>query len=93
MSGHVRARGRNSWELKFDAGRDPATGRRRIQYVSFKGTKRQAQVKLAELIAAVGKGTFVDPVRTTSAIWSPSASICGGTAAGSAPRPQSATSS
>jgi integrase len=65
MSGHVRARGRNSWELKFDAGRDPATGRRRIQYVSFKGTKRQAQVKLAELIAAVGKGTFVDPVRTT----------------------------
>jgi integrase len=66
-SGHIRARGRNSWELKFDAGRDPATGRRKIQYVSFKGTKRQAQVRLAEMIAAVGTGSYVDPSKTTVA--------------------------
>ena len=32
-----------------------ASGKRKIQYASFKGTKREAQVKLAELIAAVGR--------------------------------------
>lgn len=66
-AGHVRRRGRQFWELKFDAGRDPATGRRKIQYHSFKGTKRAAQVKLAELIAAVGNGAYVEPSKLTVA--------------------------
>ena len=66
-AGHVRRRGRQSWELKFDAGRDPATGQRKIQYHSFKGTKRAAQVKLAELIAAVGNGAYVEPSKLTVA--------------------------
>ena len=61
MKGHIRQRGKRSFELKFDAGRDPATGKRKIQYISFKGTKREAQVKLAELIASVGKGAYVEP--------------------------------
>src|SRR5262249_47851736 len=39
----------------------PAQTRKRItRYVSFKGSKREAQVKLAELIAAVAKGSHVD---------------------------------
>ena len=61
MKGHIRQRGKRSFELKFDAGRDPATGNRKIKYVSFKGTKREAQVKLAELITSVGKGAYVEP--------------------------------
>ena len=61
MKGHIRQRGKRSFELKFDAGCDPATGERRIQYISFKGTKREAQVKLAELITSVGKGAYVEP--------------------------------
>jgi hypothetical protein len=65
--GHIRPRGRRSWELKFDAGRDPATGERKIQYHSFKGTKSEAKIKLAELIAAVGKGTYVEPSKLTVA--------------------------
>jgi integrase len=35
--------------------------------VSFRGNKREAQVKLADLIAAVGKGTYVEPSRITVA--------------------------
>src|SRR5262249_30031279 len=58
--GHIRRRGQYSWELKFDAGRDH-TGKRKIQYVSFKGTRREAQAKLTELLAAVGKGDYVEP--------------------------------
>jgi integrase len=64
-AGHIRKRGNNSWELKFDAGRDPATGKRKIQYVAFRGTKRAAQVKLAELIAAVAGGSYVEPTKLT----------------------------
>lgn len=65
MKGHIRQRGKRSWELKFDAGRDPATGKRKVQYHSFKGTKREAQLKLAELIASVGKGAYVEPHKIT----------------------------
>ena len=37
-AGHLRPRGKNSWELKFESGpRDPASGKRKIQYVSFRG--------------------------------------------------------
>ena len=30
MKGHIRQRGKRSFELKFDAGRDSATGKRKI---------------------------------------------------------------
>jgi integrase len=63
--GHIRQRGKRSWELKFEAGRDPATGRRKIGYCAFRGTKREAQIKLAELIAAIAGGSYVEPTRLT----------------------------
>jgi integrase len=64
--GHLRQRSLGSWELKFEGGaRDLATGKRKIRYVTFRGTKRQARVKLAELIAAVGLGTYVEPSKLT----------------------------
>jgi integrase len=67
MRGHIQQRGQRSWRLKFDAERDPATGKRRVQYHTFRGTKRQAQAKLSELLAAVGKSEYVEPSRTTVA--------------------------
>jgi len=65
MSGHIRRRGKNSFELKYDVGNDPSTGKRRPRYVSFKGSKREAKAKLAELIAAVGAGTHIDASKST----------------------------
>jgi hypothetical protein len=64
--GHIRKRGRHSWELKFDAGRAPA-GKRKIQYVSFRGNRREAQAKLTELLAAIGQGNFVEPSKVNVA--------------------------
>jgi len=64
MTGHVRRRGARSWELKFDVGVD-ANGNRKIRYASFKGTKRDAQIELAKLIAAAAAGTLPDPSKTT----------------------------
>jgi hypothetical protein len=66
MTGHIRRRGERSWELKFEVGqRDPLTGRRRIRYVSFKGTKREASVELARLISENAAGTGIDPTKAT----------------------------
>jgi integrase len=67
MTGHIRRRGERSWELKFDLGRDAGTGNRRIAYQSFKGTKREAQVKLAEIVTAANHGSYVEPTKTTVA--------------------------
>jgi integrase len=67
MTGHVRRRGEHSWELKFEAGRDPVTGRRAIRYHSFKGTKRDAQRKLTELLSSVDGGSYVEPSKLTVA--------------------------
>jgi Phage integrase, N-terminal SAM-like domain len=69
MKGHIRKRGKNSWRLKFDVGRDEETGKRKTQFHTFRGTKRQAQVKLAELIAAVAQAKYVEPNKITVAEW------------------------
>ena len=67
MSGHIRRRGERSWELKFDVGTDPVTGKRRIRFHSFKGTKREAQAELTRLLAAADAGNYVDPTKATFA--------------------------
>jgi hypothetical protein len=64
-TGHIRQRGKTSWELKFDAGPDPATGRRRIRYQTVRGSKRDAQRELRKLLSAVDDGQHVEPTRLT----------------------------
>ncbi len=67
MSGHIRRRGARSFEIKFDIGTDPLTGKRRIRYHSFKGTKREAEIKLATLVAENSRGDYVDMSKVTVA--------------------------
>jgi integrase len=64
-TGHIRKRDERSWELKFEAGPDPVTKKRRIRYASFKGDKRAAQLELARLIAEHAAGASVDPLKIT----------------------------
>jgi integrase len=63
--GHIRRRGRRSFELKYDIDADPLTRRRRIRYVSFKGSRREAEHELARLIAQEVAGEGVDPSKAT----------------------------
>jgi hypothetical protein len=48
--GHIRRQGDGSWEIKFDLGRDPLTGRRITKYRTFRGNKREAQAELTRLL-------------------------------------------
>ena len=66
MSGHIRKRGKASWELKFDVS-DSATGRRKTRYASVKGSRRDAQRELVKLLAAADAGALVEPNRLTIA--------------------------
>jgi len=67
MTGHVRRRGSGSWELKFDLGPDPVTGKRLTRYHSFKGTKREAEAELVRLKAGANRGEYIDPSKLTLA--------------------------
>jgi integrase len=66
VKGHIRQRGKY-WEIKLDIDRDPITGKRKTAFHSFRGSKRAAQAKLAELITAAAKGSYVEPSKTTVA--------------------------
>src|SRR5438874_11156975 len=64
-AGHVRRRGKRSWELKYDIDADPQTGQRRIRYASVKGTKRDAEAELVRLMAKANRGDHVDASKAT----------------------------
>ena len=64
-AGHIRPRAPGSWELKYDIGRHPLTGKRITKYKMFRGSKRDAQRKLRELLGAVDNGQHVDPGKLT----------------------------
>jgi integrase len=63
MSGHIRRRGKASWGIKFDV--PGAEGTRETRYATVRGTKRQAQARLTELLSESARGTLVDPSRET----------------------------
>ena len=65
--GHIRPQGDGSWEIKFDLGRDPLTGRRITKYVTFRGTKRKAQEELTRLLGQRNEGSYVEPTKMTVA--------------------------
>lgn len=40
MTGHIRQRSPGSWEIKFDAVTDPATGKRKARFVTVRGARK-----------------------------------------------------
>jgi integrase len=70
MIGNITRRGKTSWRLKFEAGeRDPMTGKRRIRFVTVRGTKKDAQRELTRLLAEIDNGTALDPSKLTLAVY------------------------
>lgn len=65
--GNITKRGANSWRLKFSLGPDPVTGARRNQFVTVRGTKKQAQAELTKRLAEVDEGSYVERNSTTLA--------------------------
>ena len=66
MKGHIRERSPGHWAIVIDV-RDPHSGHRKRKWHSFRGTKREAQVKKAELITALSQGSYVERSKITVA--------------------------
>lgn len=67
MRGHILKRYKNSYTIVLTLGLDPSTGKRKQQWVSVKGTKKEAEKKLADLLHQLDTGTFMKPGKTTVA--------------------------
>ena len=59
MSGGLRQRSDGVWEIRFETGRDPVTGRRRQKSRSVRGTKAEAQKVLNALVVEADAGAYV----------------------------------
>ena len=66
MRGHIRERSPGCWAIVIDI-TDLQTGKRKRKWHSFKGTKRQAQVECARLIAQQSDSGYVEPAKITVA--------------------------
>ncbi len=66
MKGHIRRRGRRSWAIVLDTGRD-ASGKRRQRWHTVQGTRRDAERELARLVHSINTGEYVEPSTLTVA--------------------------
>ena len=67
MRGHIVKRGKNSYSLAVSMGKDAETGKYKYQWVTVKGTKKDAEKRLSELLNQIDNGTFMKPNKTTLA--------------------------
>lgn len=66
MRGSIKKRGKGSWRIVVDLPRGP-DGKRRQQSVTVRGPKREAEAKLATMLADIENGGFVEPSKLTVA--------------------------
>lgn len=64
MKGHIRKRGKASWAIVLDLGRD-ASGKRKQKWHSVKGTRKNAEKELARLLNDLNTGGYVEPSKIT----------------------------
>ena len=68
MRGRIIKRGKPGKErytIVLSMGLDPATGKRKQQWIAVKGNKRDAERKLVELLGQLENGTYVKPNKLT----------------------------
>ncbi len=65
MRGSIRKRSKSSYSVILDLGRDPATGKRRQQWMTIRGNKKEAEAKLAELLHQLDTGSYIKPAKAT----------------------------
>ncbi len=64
MKGSIEKRG-NSWRLSVYLGKDPVTGKERRIRKTVRGSKKDAQKELRDLLYSIDNGTFVQPTKMT----------------------------
>ena len=65
MRGYICKRGKNSYSIKVSLGKDTTSGKYKSQWVTVRGTKKDAEKRLSELLHQLDTGTFMKPGKTT----------------------------
>ncbi len=65
MKGHVTKRAKGTWTIVYDMPRDSSTGARRQRSQTVKGTKRDAERVLRQVMTSVEQGSYVKPNKLT----------------------------
>ena len=67
MRGYIRKRGERSYSVAVSMGRDPTSGKYRYLWEGVRGTRKDAERRLSELLSQVDNGTVIRPNKTTLA--------------------------
>src|SRR6516165_10833178 len=67
--GTIQQRSPGSYRLRYEVGRDPATGKRLRATATVQGTRRDAERELTKLLRAVDTNEHVDQSRMTVGEW------------------------
>jgi integrase len=65
MKGHIYQRTKGSWTIVYDLSVDTVTGKRRQKSQTIKGTKRDAERALREVLTSLEQGSYVKPNKIT----------------------------
>jgi integrase len=65
MKGHTYQRAKGSWTIVYDLPVDAVTGKRRQKSQTVKGTKRDAERALREVLLSLEQGSYVKPNKMT----------------------------
>lgn len=73
MRGSLRKRSKVSWTITLTLGRkiDPKTGKSKVNQKTYtvRGTKAEAEAKLAELLHQYNRGELIEPTKMTTGEW------------------------
>jgi len=65
MRGHITKRGKNSYSIAISLGKDLTTKKYKYQWVTVKGTKKDTEKRLSEILHQLDNGTFMKPGKMT----------------------------
>jgi integrase len=65
--GHIRSNGDNSYSIKISLPKDSTTGKYRAKWFTIRGSRKDAEKRLSELLHQLDTGTFMQTSKTTVA--------------------------
>ncbi len=69
MRGHIvqRSKNKGTYSIKISLGKDATSGKYKSQWFTVKGSKKDAEKRLSEILHQLDTGTFMKPGKTTVA--------------------------
>ena len=65
MKNGIVRRGKSSWRIKYEIGRDPTTNKRQTGYKTVRGTKEDAKRELTKVLHEINQGAYIAAAKDT----------------------------